>query len=297
MTSELPRFVRDLLASTPPAGTGVHLWLFRCARYLHHCRTEGEISELLRAMVADCGRNVGPREIADAVQNSRGCAWSPADRYDRNPRPVSKWPALNLEQVEAITSQGFGLNELRESSPQTFTDDRPRTEGIVDFLCGGRDVLLCCGWAKDSFDTRTREEWRGGLARMQLIVPSPMLARKGLTQEGKESAHTLSNTGPRRFLVVEFDQGTADDHAALLNDLAARAPLALAVHSGSKSLHGWFYCAGQTEDEARRFMRLAVSLGADPATWTRSQFVRMPDGQRDNGKRQAVHYFNPEVLK
>ena len=40
----------------------------------------------------------------------------------------------------------------------------------------------------------------------------------------------------------------------------------------------------------------AVSLGADRATWTRSQFVRMPDGTRDNGNRQAVYFFNPEVL-
>ena len=37
-------------------------------------------------------------------------------------------------------------------------------------------------------------------------------------------------------------------------------PLALAVHSGSKSLHGWFYCAGQTEDRVHRFMRYAVPL-------------------------------------
>ncbi len=44
-------------------------------------------------------------------------------------------------------------------------------------------------------------------------------------------------------------------------------------------------------------MRKAVSLGADPATWTRSQFVRMPDGTRDNGKRQTVYFFNGEVLK
>ena len=44
----------------------------------------------------------------------------------------------------------------------------------------------------------------------------------------------------------------------------------------------------QSEDRLRRFMNYAVSLGADPATWTRSQFVRMPDGARDHGKRQTV---------
>ena len=67
-------------------------------------------------------------------------------------------------------------------------------------------------------------------------------------------------------------------------------------HSGGKSLHGWFFCAGQPEERLLRLMRYAVSLGADPATWTRSQFVRVPDGTRDNGKRQAVYLFNPEVI-
>lgn len=35
-----------------------------------------------------------------------------------------------------------------------------------------------------------------------------MTAEYGVTQEGKRSKHTLANTGPRRYLVCEFDQGT-----------------------------------------------------------------------------------------
>ena len=34
-----------------------------------------------------------------------------------------------------------------------------------------------------------------------------MTARRGHTQEGKRSPHALSITGPRRFLVIEFDLG------------------------------------------------------------------------------------------
>ena len=89
----------------------------------------------------------------------------------------------------------------------------------------------------------------------------------------------------------------ADLCAALHVYLAQFAPLAMVVHSGGKSLHGWFYCEGQSEEMLFRFMRYAVSIGGDPMTWTRSQFVRMPDGTRDTGVRQRVHYFNPEVLK
>ena len=53
------------------------------------------------------------------------------------------------------------------------------------------------------------------------------------------------------------------------------------------------------EESARLFFRAAVQIGADPATWTRSQFVRLPDGCRDKGqgvKRQTVFYLNPQPL-
>ena len=49
----------------------------------------------------------------------------------------------------------------------------------------------------------------------------------------------------------------------LLLHLASHAPLALVVHSGIKSIHGWFYCIGQPEEKLRSFMRYAVSLGAE----------------------------------
>lgn len=44
-------------------------------------------------------------------------------------------------------------------------------------------------------------------------------------------------------------------------------------------------------------MARAVRLGADKATWTRCQLVRMPDGTRENGNRQRVHYFAPNVFR
>jgi len=116
-------------------------------------------------------------------------------------------------------------------------------------------------------------------------------------QDDRESEHTLENTGPRRFLVIEQDSGSVDEQSAILLHLAERAPLALAVHSGSKSIHGWFYCANQPEERLRVFMRYAVSLGGDQATWTRSQFVRMPGGTRESGEPQVVYFFNPGVVR
>jgi hypothetical protein len=252
---------------------------------------------LLAATVADCGRHVPLSEIESAVDKAKDCAWQPGrNGFLNSPAPAPVWPALNAKARAEIVADGGGLVDLWEASPIRIESNDPRTEEIVDMLFPG-DPLLCCGKSNSDFDTRPREAWRGQLSALQLIAPSPMCAIEGVTKEGKPSRHTLNNTGLRYFLVVEFDSGPIDTHAALLLHLASRAPMVLAVHSGGKSLHGWFYCAGQLEERLRRFMAYAVSLGADHATWTRSQFVRMPDGRRSNGRRQTVYFFNPRPIK
>lgn len=218
------------------------------------------------------------------------------DSTETTNRSRAGWPVCDNVARRAITTRYGGLPELWESSPRRFEDNKSHTEEIIDGLFAG-DHLLCCGWSLSHFATRPLKEWRRRLYRMQFVVPSPMLTCKGLTRAGKLSEHSLQNTGYRRFLVVEFDDGTVDDHASLLLHLATRAPLALANHSGGKSLHGWFYCVDQSETKLRNFMHYAVSLGADSATWIRSQFVRMPDGRRPTGTKQTAFFFNPDIIE
>lgn len=304
-TNELPRFVLDLLAACPRAGAGVHLWLFKVARQLHTHRDRAEIVALLAATVADCGRQVPLSEIEAAVDKAKDCAWRPGtgrNGFLNSSAPARAWPEVNAKARAEILTGGGGLADLWEISPWRIEDNAQHTEFIIDRLFPGDAVLLCCGKSNSDFDTKPRKSWRGELSALQLIVPSPMAALLGRKKnpkpdESEWSAHTLDNTGARRFLVCEFDTGTTDEHAALLLHLASRAPLVLAVHSGGKSLHGWFYCAGQAEETLRRFMEYAVTLGADHATWSRSQFCRMPDGQRENGKLQTVYFFNPKPLE
>lgn len=78
------------------------------------------------------------------------------------------------------------------------------------------------------------------------------------------------------------------------------APLVLVVFSGNKSLHAWFYCDGESEDvesALHNFMRYAAMLGADTATYTRSQFVRMPGAVRlETKKQQTIHYLNTKEI-
>jgi hypothetical protein len=231
-------------------------------------------------------------------------------------RSVGKrWLGPNFELIEAVAHTGNGLVDLWEASPVRLDCNEPNTDEIIDLLFPG-NPLLCCGWSRHRFDTRARARWYR-LKDLPFIVPSPMMARHGLTRDGTLSAHALSNIGSRRFLVIEFDfeasnsveeagllerlsaerRDVRDLCAAFLLHLAEKAPLALAVHSGGKSLHGWFYCAEVPEEKVLRVFNYALSLGPDRANWTRSQFARMPDGLRENGRRQTVYFFNPDVVK
>lgn len=291
---ELPRFVKDMLSCPSPRGGGMHQWLFRTARVLHPFRSEEQIIELLKAAV--CDQPVKEGEIQSAVRNSKACAWAPRDKTNLS-SGQPKWPKLNKEQREAVIAQGGTLADLWELSPIRCDEDAPDTEEIIDRLMG-TDCLICLASSAKDFDTKQRKEWRGHLSKGQFIVPSPMSALKGRTKEGKISSRCLENVGPRRFLVIEQDCGTQDEQAAVILHLAKQAPLAMALSSGGKSIHGWFYCWGIPENALLTFMREAVALGADDATWSKVQLVRMPNGLRqNNGKIQKIYFYNPEVVK
>ena len=306
--------IRAILESCPIAGQGVNNWLFAAALKLHRLKIDPEeIEILLEEATADCGRPMKADEIERAVRNS-------APDVLKNRTWRRKWPQRNYEQIEAIALGGIGVSQLQERSPVRFDGIADHAEEITDALFPG-NPFLCAGPSTQLVLTRPRAEWRGFLSRQQFIVPSAMTKRKGRTQDKTLSSRSLENVGPRQYLVVEFDFAETDEVgrptpgapmlkrlatrgvsvldlcAALHAELSETRPLALVVYSGGKSLHGWYPCNGEKEEDLmHRFMRYAVSLGADPATWTKIQLVRAPEGVRDNGKRQRVLYFNPTVL-
>lgn len=313
----LPAFLETLIASPPAAGSGIHDWMFNVARNLHAHLPAGEIENLIRSRVANCGRKVPDREIKDAVKRSIDFAWQPKGDAG-SVTPAEDKPQPDLAKIERLCAAGPGVADLWESSPIRF--EEPVCEYLIDRLFPG-DPLLCCGPDTMTFDTRTREEWRGLLTRQAYLVPSTMTARQGPTEDGKLSAHAKSIVGPRRFLVIEFDfakfsrdgktptafhdmlcrldkiEVTVHDMCATLLLLLNRlVPMTLAVSSGGKSIHGWWYVHGQPEASLKKFHNQAVRYGADPRTWWPSQFVRMPDGTRQNGFHQPVYFFNPNTL-
>ena len=257
---------------------------------------QDEAYSKIRLAIERSGGRFMPEKLANDLTKARSATGAPSSAWrpgQPHPVRVTKWPEINQEQREAIISRGYSLADLWEASPLRG-DYGP--EEVIDHLFPA-DCLICAGWSDSRFATKRREEWRGIMAKLQFIVPSPMLAVTGVTKDGKPSAHTLANTGPRRFLVIEQDNGTADEQAGVLIHLGERAPLALVVSSGGKSLHGWFYCQDMSNEQLWPFMHYARQLGACRATWGRSQFVRMPGGRRSTGARQKVFFFNPEVVR
>jgi hypothetical protein len=263
---------------------------------------------VLAAAVARCGRPVDAREIRDAVNDSanikKGNRFAKVRAIVNNgthpeSSPVMpKWPSVNLQARMNIVSQTpMTAGMLSVVSPFWIDGDKPPMKWFLEQLFPP-DSLLCMAKSSSEFATRPLQELLClKLSAAELIVPSPMSAIYGITKDGKRSMHTLDNTGPRRYIVTEFDSGTHDGQAALIWHLRDYASLVMVLRSGGKSLHAWWACAGADEAKVLRFFRYAVSLGADHMTWTRSQFVRIPQGWRaDKQVRQQVLYFDPSNL-
>jgi hypothetical protein len=283
-----------------PPEHGVHSSIMGIARKL--C-TAGLTQESSVAIITQwrnqntfrSGRTVSDRELTEAINTA----------YNTRRRGVLgvgiaapspwRWPPANPEKRASLIKPGFDLGALWENSPWRHPKPRAYTRFFLEnlFPC---NPLVCMGADAVHFDTLLLSEWRNPEG-LQFVVPSPMSARRGQRRDGTgEGAHTLSNTGPRRYIVVDFDDYAGPDiHAGAAWHLGSLMPLAMVVSTGGKGLHAWYKVGGLADEKIKPFFSLAVECGGDPMLWTRSQFARIPDGCRENGHFQRVFYFNPEA--
>lgn len=326
----LPRFARELLASCPDAGAGVHTWLFRAARVLHPFYSDKcELAHVLEAATAGCGREVPEQEIVDAVRNSAARAWKPGAKVGHAVAKSSAWPRYRHAEAEEIfeeislreyprTLQSFDRDSLIIRSPVLFADDL-YARAILRRLHDGGDPVVCAGASTDTIGTGLLSGWDAGVKMplpghrrdsllfmddLQFVVPNAMTAEEGIAKHGRKSFRCRDNAARhRRFVVVEFDQaGDEYFQPALHWHLRELAPLAMCVESGGKSIHGWYFVEPQSEEWQMRFFRYAVSIGADPRMWWPEQFSRMPNGVRRNEAgevvaAQRVIYLDLECLE
>jgi hypothetical protein len=316
------------LVEKPDCSSGTHPRLRQLAKWL--CvffppqELPGTAFHWLREAADRCDR------VPDDAELKRLIAWAIARTGQEQPGTQNTYqyqPRVNidLDWIYELIIAGPTLAEYRETSPLRLWDSPERQSGLVLDLWRAYstepDPWVCYGF-RDRFWSRPLSFFRARAQVFEQIVPSPMKAQRGLTVDGHESEHSKEGTGPRLCLVSEFDfspvtrrrepsvwaplikrcaqrgRTVLDMNAALAAYLARRGPLWLSVYSGGKSLQNWFASKDCDERELGEwFRREARALGACPSTWCPAQFVRMPDGTRDDGRRQSVEYCAPQILE
>ena len=252
------------------------------------------------------------QEVRDSLINAHRWLSGTEVNVDGARSLIPRKAKTDWTSVLSIVKAGDTLETMSAASGDIPPDAASVLQAIYN-----PEALLCCGSEMSNARTQSLEEWLAeGLVDLRMIVPNPMSKAMGINQQGRTSARCLDNTGPRKFLLVEFDfakgkssdcdsvieimetmgRTTSDMNAALHSHLQQYLPLGMVVYSGGKSLHGWYPCTGIPEEEQARFLAYALSLGADPMLFTACQLARMPWGIRDNGNIQEVVYFNSEVI-
>jgi len=275
---------------TPPPTNGIHSWLPGEAR---RCRFKGmspqETANYLASL--DYRRTVPPSEIISAVNFVFRTDTVTTTTSKSAPKPEkSSW-------MKGATDKIFAEWKTTEQDLIDMSDVHPGDidqRALLASLFPEPGALVCIGGAFNRFKTATLAEHEN-LSHGQFIIPAFMAARQGITAVGKSSCRALSNTGERRFIVLDFDEPEPAHHASIIRWLmGTRAPV-LVIKSGGKSLHAWYKT--ETQDRDAKFWHLAIAAGADPAIQrNRGQAVRLPMGTRDNGNVQSVLYCNPHNL-
>lgn len=275
---------KELLENPPAPGEGRHHWLFALGSALKQSDWKPKkIHEMLDRVCAARGwTDRGGKTITDIVTKLDE-AFVPGPASERIP----DWPEEVQEERRA-----------RWMTPAMFDPMRSTGMSAQDVLCDlfDKSALVCVGWSKFKFSTLPLADVLPAAHQAPFVVANPMVAESA-ENGSKRCKANATRPRDRRFMVVEFDKGdTRTQQASVLTSLHdAEHPLAMAVWSGNKSIHGWYNVSGLHPYKKLRFFRFAVSLGADASLWDMSKLVRMPGGDR-GGIKQDILYFERDHL-
>ena len=282
----LERFIKRL-PPPPHNSAGVNQWVMGAAR---RCSNAG----LPQHLAIDVINSFEPRSRRDfkhdEVERAVNKAYTTTLDPERESGPTVEWsPAFTKHLLE---TEPHGITDWQKRSYPNPTDFTPK-EILELTLKPDDDTWICVGKSQSLFTTKKFMNW-SNLVPHQFVVPTWMTAQTGLTQEGRQSHHAGSNTGERKFMVVDLDDPPKEQHTTILWHLATLREPAVILQTGGKGFHGWFPVGENDED----FWHYAFRLGADPRVErNKSIFVRLPNGLRDNGKRQEVIYLDPNLIK
>ena len=251
---------------------------------LRHTNDEEAVIECLYHAARKVNRRRMSRaEVANVVRWIKGGRGRsvPSERKPRE-RPVS--PGFQAE-VDAIN---WSVEKMRAKS-------EPVPESPAEVLASlyKEDPWLCVGWRVHEFTSRRLSEWQGmDLSGYERVCPNPFREPFVTKEDGSTSFKCNELVHYRKYLIVEFDEGSHDQQATRLGWLGKRFPMVMGGDSGNTSLHGWFRADHASPTRQRLFFEVALSLGADRAMWTISQFSRLPAGTNaSTGRKQEVLFL------
>lgn len=269
--------------------------------------TEAELRRKLRSALANGARNYFADEDSQMHEvKPRGCRTD----YSAILHIIDKHSGF-----EPTTIFPLGVESVKSESPSKAHFS---AKDVLPLLFPG-NPLVTTSYGVNAPETKPLNEIVADAHKRQFIVPNACIAREGLTLDGKLSQHCKSIMGPRQYLVLETDfkpEGECGKMLAEAELVHELSPLdvsafilghmtlpwghlpAMVVYSGNKSAQAWYQMQGESPYH-KEFMEYAIHFGADPATWSKCQFVRMPGGTRisKNGGpsvAQPIWYFDPK---
>ena len=307
--SAYPAFLQRLLDNCPPAGAGVHPWLFKIARYLHRYHPPEEIQLILEARVARCGRCLEPHEIPDAIRNSGAYAWHPSGKTASQRRAdwmaaptMTRVPAFNPEKAAAAANRvpiEITPDWLKEHSPCSVCCST--AEFLRAVFAPTEKALLFCHYQNqgriypDEVKLEKFISIHFPLGTWFLCNPVDGLFHFNprLNRKSRRSEESLTSF---RYAVLECDR---EPRSQWLNILAGLPlPIVAITHSAGRSDHALVRTDARSKDDWNPFkldkLRPLVELGADDGALSAVRLTRLPGCFRAD-RCQELLYLNPNA--
>lgn len=311
--NDYPRFLCELLDSRPAAGQGVHGWLFRVSRYLHRYHTPEQICVILNERLADCGRELEPHEIPDAVKNSCACKWEPSSKTASELR--AEWLASPTRKRVPEFNPELALRAAARV-PVDITPEWLRSHSPVRVCCSTAEFLrsifepdekvLVFNRYKSQghiwptgipIENFSRQHWIDGAWFLCNPVDGRDHWNPRMLKNSRRSEESVTSF---RFAVLECDREPKEKWFPIWLKILVQLPLAIVsiTDSAGKSAHALVRVACESKQAwdafKRETLRPLVPLGADDAALTAVRLTRLPGCYRGD-RRQELLYLNPSA--
>jgi len=291
LTSEQNLGMHIKQGNCPRTGNGVNEWINKRVVHLLRSRIKpNKVMVLVLRETRNCGRNT-TQDIQHSIET-----WFAAKRQgvklDFEGGRMGFENKVNKQLQSKILEEYYKYDA--EFWRNSSSPDRP-IDALYEMF---GDQMIVIGRSQQHAELiRFSELTDVNLSTYQFVVPNPANKENGFTKFGKLSHRCLDMIPTRWYLPIEFDSKdlSLDGQCKIHYHLAKQRELRMLVYSGGKSVHGWYYVNGIPEEDNRKFMQYAISVGADLMMWTRCQWTRIPGGiNMKTGKQQEMIYFKPD---